>query len=214
MTPANMYGIESKFKNKRVRVIRQHRYGYLNLIGKTGTVINVYGSQITVLLDDIRNDKSCRGYFYLSPNDLQVVNECENDITEENNMYKITNYVNVAKVRFVDTESDCEHGFANFDPYINVGDLCVVKTVHGLTLAKIVEIIDRNDLTLEREIVAKVNTDAYDLRVETRAKAAELKSKMQERAKQLQDIALYRILAKDDPEMLKLLSEYHTLPIA
>jgi tRNA A37 N6-isopentenylltransferase MiaA len=45
-----------------------------------------------------------------------------------------------------------------------------------------------------------------------RAKAVELKAKMEARAKQLQDIALYQMLAKDDPDMAELLKEYQDIP--
>jgi hypothetical protein len=132
---------------------------------------------------------------------------------EENNMHTVTNYLNIAKVKFVDGNNERTYDYANYDVFLKAGDLCVVKTAnHGLGLARVVEIIDRNDIETQREIVSIVNTEDYDLRVATRAKAAELKTKMQERAKQLQDIDLYQMLAKDDPAMMELLIEYQTLP--
>ena len=81
-------------------------------------------------------------------------------------------------------------------------------------VATVVEIIDKADVNvdIDREVVAKVDMRPYDYRVATRAKAAELKTKMQERAKKLQDIALYQMLAKDDADMLALLQEYQALP--
>lgn len=69
----------------------------------------------------------------------------------------------------------------------------------------------KNDVALEREIVSIVDTAEYDARVAQRKLAADLKAKMQERAKKLQDVALYQMLAKDDPEMAALLSEYQNL---
>jgi hypothetical protein len=53
---------------------------------------------------------------------------------------------------------------------------------------------------------------AFDYRVSVRKQAAELKAKMQERAKQLQDIALYQMLAKEDSEMMELLGQFQSLP--
>lgn len=46
-----------------------------------------------------------------------------------------------------------------------------------------------------------------------RNKAAELKAKMEARAKQLQDIALYKMLAENDPDMAELLNEYQAIPM-
>ena len=83
---------------------------------------------------------------------------------------------------------------------------------HGMGLATVIEIVDRNDIETQREVVAKVYTGGYDSRVALRAKVAELKAKMQERAKKLQDVALYQMLAKEDTEMAALLQEYQSLP--
>lgn len=90
----------------------------------------------------------------------------------------------------------------------------MVKSLHhGYGLAIVTEILHQNDIQTPREIVAKVDTEAYDNREKSRKLAAELKAKMQERAKQLQDIALYQMLAKEDSEMQDLLNCYQNLPL-
>ena len=204
-----------RFQNGvRVRVIRQRKYKTESLISKIGTIQSVYGTQITVKLDNEYNIRSGRGCYYFTPSELEILDDEFDNIMEENNMQNVTNYLNIAKVKFVDGNNDRTYDYANFEPSLIVGDLCVVKTAHhGLGLAKVVEIVERNDVETPREIVARVDTFDYDLRVQTRAKAAELKAKMQERAKQLQDIALYQMLAKDDPSMMELLNEYQALNI-
>lgn len=192
----------------RVRVIEQTKYKH-NLVNKIGTVRTVHQSNIAVVFDDVKNENSSYGYFYFLDSQLEKITD-EN--MEENNMSNITNYLNIAKVKFIDNPNSCTYEYANFDPELKVGDLCVVKPAHhDMTLAKIVEIVDCNDIKVQREIIAKVDTSAYDNRVKVRKQAAELKNKMQERAKQLQDIALYQMLAKDDPAMMELLNEYQTL---
>jgi len=193
----------------RVRVIGQHKYLNTHLVGKLGTVKSDYGTEIRVELDDMRNNYSGSGNFYFRPSELKIIDEYDNNMEENTNMPNITNYFNAVKIQYVDNSYSSGHIYANFDPDIKVGDLCVIKSAHhGLGLAKIVEVIDRNDYETIREVVTIVNTHDYDERVKNRAKAAEIMGKMKERAKKLQDIALYQMLAKDDPEMMALLEEY------
>ena len=198
------------------RVEVSHRpdkyYGY-SLVGKIG-VIESGGSfsSIPVRFVDLDNEASAKGLFYFKVSDLKLVNTNDNDILEENNMPNITNYLNIAKIQYVDNTATSRYDYANFDPELKAGDLCVVMSAnHGMGLAKVVEIIDQNDIETPREIVAKVNADAYYERVNVRSKAAELKAKMQERAKKLQDIALFQMLAKEDSEMAEMLKAYQGL---
>lgn len=127
-------------------------------------------------------------------------------------MTKIENYLNIAVIKFLDERHNAVYNYANFIPELKRDDLVVVMSAnHGMGLAKVFDIVDQNDVALEREIVSIVDTAEYDARVAHRKLAADLKAKMQERAKKLQDVALYKILAKDDPEMAALLSEYQNL---
>lgn len=144
---------------------------------------------------------------------FDIIDEFVNENMEEKNMNEITNYLNLARVSYVNESDKCWYQYANFEPDLEAGDLCVVNTEKDqLKVAKVIEIVDQQDLVMTREVVAKVYTDGYNTRVECRTKAAELKSKMEARAKQLQDIALYQMLAKDDPDMAALLQEYQGLP--
>lgn len=192
-----------------VKVVRQHKYANIKLIGKVGTVKNVYASEALVCIDGLVNQHAASGFFYLEWRDIEIINEC-NIVMEENiDMPNVTNYLNAVKIQYVDNIGPSGFIYANYDPDVKVGDLCVIKSGHhGLGLARIVEVIDQNNFETCREVVAKVNTECYDERVKNRTKAAELKAKMNERAKQLQDIALYQMLAEKDPAMMELLSEY------
>ena len=196
----------------KVRLIRQRKYPEYKLLNLVGTVRTDTGNNVSVIFDDVTNTRSQYGCFYFKAVDL-VEADADNNIMEENNMSKITNYFNSVRIQFINEKFPCEYVYANFEHDLKVGDLCIVKPAHhDFSLARITEIIPRNDIELTREIVAKVYTDCYDERVASRAKAAELKAKMQERARQLQDIALYQMLAKDDPEMQTLLEEYQAVP--
>ena len=202
----------------RVEVVRCTSYKKHNYKGKLGTVVrNQYGQygKIVVDLDTEMNPYGCSGYFYFKPHELSLVNECNNDILEEDNMQNnVINYVNIAKIQYLDNSKPSVHNYANFDSTLKKGDLCVVKSLnHGLGLARVVDIIEQNDIQTPREIVAKVDTQDYDFRVAARKDAAELKAKMKERAKQLQDIALYQMLAEKDADMQDLLNRYQSLPL-
>ena len=202
----------------RVKVIRQRKYPSEKLLDLIGTVRTDYSNQVSVVFDTITNTRSAYGAFYFKPVDLVEVDEFDNEIKEEKNMSrmsKITNYLNTAMVELSDNRGkNGTFKFANFEADLQEDDICVVMTeFEVLRVGRVVEIIPHDELTEHfREVVAKVYTDAYDTRVELRAKAAELKAKMEARAKQLQDIALYQMLAKDDPDMADLLNEYQGLP--
>lgn len=192
----------------RVRVAKQHKYKSVDLIGECGSVRAINGSDISVRLDNTRNPNSSYGVFYFAPGDLVVIDKQMEVTTMQTN---ITNYLNIAKIKFIDGlyETKRLYEYANFDPELKVGDICVVKSAnHGFGLAKVEEIVEQNDIATQREIVAKVNVDAYNERVANRAKSAELKAKMKERVRQLQDIALYQMMAENDPTMSELLKEY------
>lgn len=177
---------------------------------ETGTVRSVYADDIGVVLDDIKNHRSVFGAFYFGSRQVKVINDDMEDTTMV--ISNIKNYLNVVRVRFRGEAKPCNHLYANFEPDLNVGDLVVVKPAHhDITVAKVEEIIEGDNLEVQREIVAKVNTEAYDNRVAVRKQAAELKAKMEERAKQLQDVALYKMLAENDPAMMELLNEYQAL---
>lgn len=201
----------------RVKVIRQRKYPNEKLLGLVGTVRCDSGSNVAVILDTITNTRSSYGCFYFKPGELLALDEFvglynTDEHVKENNMgiQKITNYLNVARVEFPTATGT--YMVANFNEDLKKGDFCVVTTDRCFSVAKVVEILEQNDIDLQREVVTKLYTDDYDRRVECRAKAAELKSKMEARAKQLQDIALYQMLAKDDPDMAALLQEYQCLP--
>ena len=200
------------FYGAQVRVIRQSKYKTTRLLGEIGIVRSTYpgSGSIPVEFNGNYNTASSRGYYYFKRNELELVKD-ENDM-EENNMEVITNYLNIARVQFLNDGSPSNYKYVNFDPELQVGDTCIAKYNGGAYgVAKVVEILDDTDVKTDREIVTKVDMSAYNQRVANRTKAAELKAKMEERAKQLQDIALYQLLAKDDSAMMDLLKEYQAI---
>lgn len=205
----------ARFKEgTRVRVKTRKKYVSEGVPSRLGTVCKISRSSLGVKLDDLYNSRSEYGCYWFTPYDLELV-ENDNENTKENNMTKITNYLNVAKIKFAKPDGTAygtEHSIANFDAALQIDDVCVVDDFDGeMRLARVIDILPCNDLDVHHEVIARIDTAAYDARVATRKKAAELKAKMEERAKQLQDIALYQMLAKDDPDMAALVKEYQDI---
>lgn len=199
----------------RVKVVRQRKYPGEKLLGLVGTVRTDSGSNVSVIFDTLINTRSSYGCYYFKAVELVEVDENDNEIMEEKNMEKITGYLNIARVKFVNNgDKGGVYQYANFEGDLKPGDLCVVCGEDGrFAVTRVEEIVDSNSAEMYREVVAKVDSDGYNARLKFRARAAELKTKMEARAKQLQDIALYQMLAKDDPDMAALLTEYQSIPM-
>ena len=183
--------------------------------GAYGTVVRVdmHYEKIEVKIDHERNDLSGSGCFFFKPRELVILDKNDNIMEDENMAVSdIKNYLNVVRVKFKPEGKPGNELYANFEPDLQVGDLVVVKPLLiDATVAIVEEIITGDNFTVQREVVAKVDTTAYENRVRIRNQAAELKTKMEERAKQLQDVVLYKTLAESDPAMKELLNEYLAL---
>lgn len=197
----------------RVKVISDRLYHNQSLIGCIGTVMNdFYTGNIAVKLDTVENARSRIGCFYFDNREIEPVEINANNEKENVNMHKVTNYLNSATIQYADTSTTNRSvEYANFDPALVEGDLCVIRDGDHFRIAKVIHIHKSTGEPLSYEIVSRVDTTDYDNRVTARKAAAELKAKMEARAKKLQDIALYQMLAKDDPEMAELLKNYQDI---
>lgn len=188
------------------------KYQRFNLLGKIGIVRSNYGTNLAVEFDDLKNPASGPGYFYLSEYRLTIVDDDDYNDLEDNKMINITGYQNAIKIKFIGESHACGHVYASFESDLKVGDLVVVKPAHhSINLARVEEILDGTSYETMREVVSKVDTEAYNQRVKIRNQAAELKAQMEARAKKLQDIALYQMLAENDSEMKELVAQYQAL---
>ena len=203
------YFRDDELIGKRVRVKWCDKYKRYKVKGCYGTITKCY-SYIAVELDGLRNEYSATGDFYFYKKHLEIIEDKNTEGTiMAINTNHITNYLNTAKVVKSDGRT---YYFANYILDLNPGDSCVVVTDnHDMTVAVVAEIIHENNEPMSREVVCKIDTTDYKARVEARKKAAELKQKMQERAKKLQDIAIYKMLAEKDDEMAQLLADYTNL---
>lgn len=91
-------------------------------------------------------------------------------------------------------------------------DIVVVDTVNGLVLARFLSYNELADTTKSTKwIIQKVDLTAHKKRLEDARQVEILKKKMEDRRKKAQEIEIYAILAKEDPEMQAMLDQFKQL---
>lgn len=106
-----------------------------------------------------------------------------------------------------------QYNFKCYDA-VKVGDVVVVDTQYGFNVATVTEIEPTTkNLPLGelKEVVAVVDTTAFNERREKAERTKELKKKMDKKVKELQNIAIYEMLAEKDPELREMLEELKSL---
>ena len=119
-----------------------------------------------------------------------------------------------ASIRFLNGNTDSTFHYALYDAEVKPGDTVVVKTGHhGLSVAEVVEIDAGNAASVKfgREIVARIDFSAYEARKDRAKKIAELKRQMDAKVEELQQEAIYEMLAEQDAGLAKLLADYRML---
>ena len=199
-------------------VILKHASYRDKFLGETGTVCVTYQStnSIGVKLDNYRNSYSKYDCYWFKSTHLKVIKT--NDITEEYDIMNITMNMKkgedytVAEIKFLDENGGRTYKYLLFDADVRPDDLVVVKTGHhGFALAQVIDLdneTDGSEIEHNRQIVCKVDLTAYENRIAMSKKMAELKKQMDAKVKQLQNLALYEMLAQQDPELKAMLDEY------
>lgn len=171
----------------------------------TGTIVDANFNSSYVRLDDMNK------VFYYSNSSLSKITK---EKEEKDKMY-ITGDFKVAKVKFLSgTNTNTEYEYAMFDDY-QIGTTVVVQSAHhGLGVAKIMDVIDKEKAVtkkFEREIVAAIDMTAYEQRKKDRARLKELDSKMKRKAEEINKLAVFEMLAEKDEELKNMLEEYKNL---
>lgn len=146
----------------------------------------------------------------------------ENDLIklkEENEqMAKLTGYYAVAVIEEVTCCCKKDYYYAVFDDgnTYKAGDQVLVSGCNKdvLTIKEILTVPEakekgRKDITAE--IICRVDTSAYDQRVENRKKAEKLKKDMDAVIKQMDVTKKYEMYATENPELAALLDQYKEL---
>jgi hypothetical protein len=166
-------------------------------------------TSVGIRLDRHTNSASSYGLFWFDKNQFEI-------IKEKDEVFMLQNY-KVAGISFLEgTNTNSIYYYALYDDTIQVDDVVVVNTGHhGLGIAKVVEIdpvnVDKNHVRCGREIISKVDFSAYNERQEKAKKIVKLKNEMDAKVQQLQNQAIYELMAEKDPELKKMLDEYKTL---
>lgn len=144
---------------------------------------------------------------------LVLYNEQNNTTTKgDNNM--ITGNYKVAIVKFLQgTNTVKGYAFALFDENIKVNDLVLCDTANGYGVARVIEIVAKEECTnsVTKEIICKVDFTDFEARKENREKRKKIKKQMDEMLKDSQELILYQTIAERNPAMAELLKEYTSL---
>lgn len=128
--------------------------------------------------------------------------------------YKIINAVFNISTNGAFANTNKEYCFLCFDD-AKEGDIAVVETQYGLQLVTIVGFTSRIPANIPKgnmkEVVAIVDMAAFVARKEKEHKLKDLKARMKKRVQQLQEDAVYEMMAKEDDELSAMLKEYKEL---
>lgn len=200
-------------------VLKRKSKKYIALFGKAAIIRSIYDSNIGVKVAYTTNKQSSYGYFYLTPDEFDLVTE-----NKEVNMntYNKNNYkgeFRIVTIQFLDNDNFeisyrlYEDGFEYKE-----GDLIVVKSAHhGWSIAKIKAIydVDSNVLNLtadeNREVICPIDASKFFERDKKAKELVKLKQEMDKKVKELQGVALYRLMAQNSPELKSMLDKYEQL---
>ena len=212
------YGIAKNMTFQKDDIVKVVKHGLWST-GRQGTVCAVKKNNVDVLFD-------C-GYYgrvlTFKPSSLQIVISISNNQTYtnkgEDNM--LMGNFKIAKIKFIEgTNTDKEYYYALYDDFIISSDYVVVKSAnHGFGVAMVTDIISDDCVTQSmrdycnegREIIAKFDMVAYEQRVEKRKMAKQLKADMNKKMKEMQELAMFEMMAEKNPELKEMLDKYKEL---
>lgn len=205
--------------NERIKVKNISTQSYYNfgLIGMYGVIKKYASGKFGVLLDDVKNPASKEGLFWIRKSELEI----EESESEEISM---TGFNRVAIVNLLEDYSKKDYAFALYDTefrVLSVGDLVVVnargKDNRVLGTVKEVMTIDEYGKGVNAQVVAVVNMDAYNARIEEENKAKEVAKKKAAIEKELEEeinkrktVEFYEEMANkysDNPRLTELVAE-------
>lgn len=189
-----MFKYNEKVRVKNPKLKTYNLIGVVNNAGYTGCYVKLENGS----------------YLYYQNKNLESYKENQGE-----QKMAITGDFKVAKIKFLEgSNTTTTYEYALFDDY-SVGTYVVVKSAHhGFGVAKIVEIISKEQATtkkFEREIVTAFDMETYETRKKNRAKIQELNNRMDKRFQELNKLALFEMMAEKDPELKNMLEEYKCL---
>lgn len=201
--------------------IRDYNRGWKNYrdtVGRYGTIRSNISSagNYAVEVDGLINEKSSniKGVFWINRSFLQKADSQEYVEKRDKDMEVTGNY-KIAKVKFLQGINTTKiYAFALFDDAIKCGDTVLCDTQNGYSVATIENIVSKDecsDLTVTKEVVCKVDFTDYDARIKARKDKAALRKEMDRLVKENQELVLFQMLAKENPQMAELLEKYNAI---
>lgn len=166
-------------------------------------------STIGVRLDNRMNPSSSYGVYWFNKNKVEIIESEDDEI-----MLKGFKVAGISFLEGVNTKT--VYAYALYDDNIAVNDIVIVQSGHhGLGIAKVVSIsddaLDVKHVQYGREIIAKVDFTAYEERKKKEERIKDLKKQMDAKVRELQNNAVYEMLAEKDPALKEMLDEFKTL---
>lgn len=179
-------------------------------VGAEGRVRDTWLGKYAVVIPGINNPRSAYNCFYFKAGQISKV-EGGTEMSE----VKMEGNYRIAMVRFLEgTNTDREYEYACYDNSMREDDYCVVMSAnHGIGVGKVSSFIVKDDRKITREIICKADFRGYNARCAKRKLRAELEKKMKQRAAELQELSLYKMLAEHDTSMKELLKEYEDVEV-
>ena len=176
-------------------------------IGVIGTVEKTGFSSIGVRLKGYTNKSSGYGLFWFDEDELTRMK------TKHKEEYFMDKNYHPVIISFISGSNiDVPYTYAAYEDYAE-GDYVVVHTGHhGMAIAKVKAMgIEDDKVEYGREIICKIDMTAYNDRKARAKRRAELRGKMEAKVKELQETAIFEMLAKEDAGLAEMLKEFKKL---
>lgn len=213
-----------KYLNKSVKIKSTDTYKYRFLIGKTGTVIRISGSNLGVEFEEITNTGSSYGVFWFKSGEITLTDNSKKDKGED----IMIGYNNIAVVNLLEDYNHKDYYFALYDEDYNgiVEGTLVVVNARGKdqrVLGRVKEIIpvENYDKTVSAQVVAVVDETKYNARLDEEIRLKEIAKKKAAIEKELEEeiakrktLEFYEKMAeeyKDNPRLAELVAELKVL---
>ena len=212
-----------KFLNESIEVTCVSTKKYKPLVGKSGVVVRLSGSNLGVQIDDMANNASAYGVFWFKKYEVKLVNKVDNkgDVV-------MTGYKNIAVVNLLEDYNHKDYYFALYDEdYKGVveGTLVVVNArgKDQRVLGRVKEIIpvENYDKTVTAQVVAVVDETKYNARLDEEVRLKEIAKKKAAIEKELEEeiakrktLEFYEKMAEeysDNPRLAELVGELKEL---